>query len=253
MNNIIFIPVLGMPEITTSDNIPELIIDCLRNNKEKLKENDILVVTQKIISKSENRIVNLKSVTPNKKALNLSKSLNKDARLIQLILNESKSIIKLDKERGIIITENNNGHISANSGIDFSNIKGDYNASLLPINPDASAKKLHDYFTNKLTVNNLGIIISDTFGRPWRIGQTNISIGSYGINPFVNYINKKDSYGEQLNSTNICLVDELAGGAEILMGKTINVPVVVVRGLNFVFSKKGSSEILREKDKDLFR
>ena len=253
MNNIIFIPVLGMPEITTSENIPEIIIDCLRKNEEKLIENDILVIAQKIISKSENRVVNLKSVTPDEKALNLSESLNKDARLIQLILNESKSIIKLDKERGIIITENNNGHISANSGIDFSNIKGDDNASLLPKNPDASAKKLHDYFINKLSVNNLGIIISDTFGRPWRIGQTNISIGSYGINPFVNYINKKDAYGEQLNSTNICLVDELAGGAEILMGKTTNVPVVIVRGLNFKFSKKGSSEILREKDKDLFR
>ena len=104
-----------------------------------------------------------------------------------------------------------------------------------------------------MSLNNIGIIISDTFGRPWRVGQTNISIGSYGINPFVNYINKKDAYGEQLNSTNICLVDELAGGAEILMGKTINVPVVIVRGLNFEFSEVGSDEILREKDKDLFR
>ena len=242
-----------MPEIKASDNIPELIIECLWKNKEQLKDNDVLVVTQKIVSKSENRVVNLKSITPTRKALNLSKSLNKDARLIQLILNESKSIIKLDKKRGIIITENNNGHISANSGIDFSNIKGEDNASLLPRNPDASAKKLHYDFMNKLSINNLGIIISDTFGRPWRVGQTNISIGSYGINPFVNYINKKDAYGEQLNSTNICLVDELAGGAEILMGKTINVPVVVVRGLNFEFSKTGSGEILREKDKDLFR
>ena len=221
-----------MPEIKASDNIPELIIDCLRKNKEQLIDNDILIVTQKIVSKSENRVINLKSITPNRKALNLSESLKKDARLIQLILNESKSIIKLDKKRGIIITENNNGHISANSGIDFSNIKGEDNASLLPKNPDASAKRIHDDFINKLSLNNIGIIISDTFGRPWRVGQTNISIGSYGINPFVNYINKKDAYGEQLNSTNICLVDELAGGAEILMGKTINVPVVIVRGLN---------------------
>ena len=118
---------------------------------------------------------------------------------------------------------------------------------------DESAKNLHHDFMSKLSINNLGIIISDTFGRPWRVGQTNISIGSYGINPFINYINKKDAYGEQLNSTNICLVDELAGGAEILMGKTINVPVVVVRGLNFEFSETGSGEILREKDKDLFR
>ena len=112
-----------MPEIKASDNIPELIIECLWKNKEQLIDNDVLVVTQKIVSKSENRVVNLKSITPDRKALNLSKSLNKDARLIQLILNESKSIIKLDEKRGIIITENNNGHISANSGIDFSNIK----------------------------------------------------------------------------------------------------------------------------------
>ena len=112
-----------MPEIKASDNIPELIIDCLRKNKEQLIDNDILIVTQKIVSKSENRVINLKSITPNRKALNLSESLKKDARLIQLNINESKSIIKLDKKRGIIITENNNGHISANSGIDFSNIK----------------------------------------------------------------------------------------------------------------------------------
>ncbi len=242
-----------MPEIKASDNIPELVIDCLRKNEEQLMDNDILIVTQKIVSKSENRVINLKSITPNRKALNLSESLKKDARLIQLILNESKSIIKLDKKRGIIITENNNGHISANSGIDFSNIKGEHNASLLPKNPDASAKRIHEDFINKLSLNKIGIIISDTFGRPWRVGQTNISIGSYGINPFVNYINKKDAYGEQLNSTNICLVDELAGGAEILMGKTFNVPVVIVRGLNFEFSAVGSDEILREKDKDLFR
>ena len=242
-----------MPEIKANDDIVQLVLDCLLKQNETILENDILVITQKIVSKAENRTVDINSITPTIEANKLALSLNKDPKLVQLILNESKSIVKLDHKRGIIIAENKIGHISANAGIDFSNVKGKTNATLLPENPDKSAKLIHKNLLNKLDVKNIGVIISDTFGRPWRIGQTNISIGSFGIDPFENYINNKDNYGEKLNSTNICIVDELAGGAEVLMKKTLNIPIVIVRGLSYEFSTKGSSEILRDKDKDLFR
>ena len=253
MNKLKFIPITGIPEIKSGDNIPKIINKALYSNKLKLKNNDILVLTQKIISKSENRIINLESVNPKSKAIKLGKELNKNPKLVQLIIDESKSIIKIDKNRGIIITETKLGHICANSGIDSSNIYGSNNVSLLPENPDKSAKLIFKNLIKDLNIKHLGIIISDTFGRPWRVGQTNISIGSYGINPFIDYQNNTDAFGKKLNTTKICIVDELSGGAEILMEKALQIPIVLIRGVKFQFSVKGSKEILREKNLDLFR
>ena len=253
MNKLKFIPIIGIPEIKSGDNIPKIINKGLFSNKINLKNNDILVLTQKIISKAENRIIDLHSVKPKSKAIKLGKELNKNPKLVQLILDESKSIIKIDKNRGIIITETKLGHICANSGIDSSNIYGGNNVSLLPENPDKSAKLIFKNLIQDHNIENLGIIISDTFGRPWRVGQTNISIGSYGITPLVDYQNNTDAFGEKLNTTKICIVDELSGGAEILMEKALQIPIVLIRGVKFQFSVKGSKEILREKNLDLFR
>lgn len=253
MNKIIFIPLLNIPEIIPGDDVSQILINSLTKSEEELKNNDVLVITQKIISKSEHRIINLNTIKPNIKALKLGKKLNKSPNLIQVILDESKSIIKIDERRGIIITENKIGHISANSGIDHSNVDGDNHVTLLPENPDLTAKIIHGKLINTLNLKNIGIIISDTFGRPWRIGQTNISIGSYGINPINDYKNEKDVFGVNLNSTQICTVDELAGGAEILMKKTSKIPAVLIRGMKFNFSNKGSKLILRDKKDDLFR
>ena len=201
MNKLKFIPIIGIPEIKSGDNIPKIINKGLFSNKINLKNNDILVLTQKIISKSENRIIELDSVKPKSKAIKLGKELNKNAKLVQLILDESKSIIKIDKNRGIIITETKLGHICANSGIDSSNIYGSNNVSLLPKNPDRSAKLIFNNLIQDHEIENLGIIISDTFGRPWRVGQTNISIGSYGINPLIDYQNNTDAFGKKLHTT----------------------------------------------------
>ena len=253
MNKIIFSPLLNIPEIIPGDDVSQILINSLTKSEEELKNNDVLVITQKIISKSEHRIINLNTIKPNIKALKLGKKLNKNPQLIQVILDESKSIIKIDERRGIIITENKIGHISANSGIDHSNVDGDNHVTLLPENPDLTAKIIHGKLINTLNLKNIGIIISDTFGRPWRIGQTNISIGSYGINPINDYKNEKDVFGVNLNSTQICTVDELAGGAEILMKKTSEIPAVLIRGMKFNFSAKGSKLILRDKKDDLFR
>ena len=253
MNKLTFIPITGIPEIKSGDNIPKIINKGLNTNKISLKNNDVLVITQKIISKSEDRIINLTSVNPENKAIELGKKLKKNPKLIQLIIDESKSIIKIDKHRGIIITETKLGHICANSGIDSSNIYGRNNVSLLPKNPDKSAKFIYKNLKQKFNLKNLGIIISDTFGRPWRIGQTNISIGSYGINPLIDYRNNTDAFGNKLNTTKICIVDELSGAAEILMEKSLKIPAVLIRGVKFQFSDQGSKEILRDKKLDLFR
>ena len=253
MNKLTFIPISGIPEIKSGDNIPKIINKGLNSNKISLKNNDVLVITQKIISKSEDRIINLTSIHPENKAIELGKKLRKNPKLIQLIINESNSIIKIDKNRGIIITETKLGHICANSGIDSSNIYGANNVSLLPEDPDKSAKIIYKNLKQKFNLENLGVIISDTFGRPWRVGQTNISIGSYGINPLIDYRNNTDAFGEKLNTTKICIVDELSGGAEILMEKSLNIPAVLIRGVKFQFSSQGSKEILRDKNLDLFR
>ena len=253
MNKLTFIPISGIPEIKSGDNIPKIINKGLNSNKISLKNNDVLVITQKIISKSEDRIINLTSIHPENKAIELGKKLRKNPKLIQLIINESNSIIKIDKNRGIIITETKLGHICANSGIDSSNIYGANNVSLLPEDPDKSAKIIYKNLKQKFNLENLGVIISDTFGRPWRVGQTNISIGSYGINPLIDYRNNTDAFGEKLNTTKICIVDELSGGAEILMEKSLNIPAVLIRGVKFQFSGQGSKEILRDKNLDLFR
>jgi len=253
MNKLKFIPIIGIPEIKSGDNIPKILNKGLFSNKINLKDNDILVLTQKIISKAENRIIDLHSVKPKSKAIKLGKELNKNPKLVQLILDESKSIIKIDKNRGIIITETKLGHICANSGIDSSNIYGSNNVSLLPKNPDRSAKLIFNNLIQDHEIENLGIIISDTFGRPWRVGQTNISIGSYGINPLIDYQNNTDAFGKKLHTTEICIVDELSGGAEILMKKALQIPIVLIRGVKFQFSNKGSKEILRDKNLDLFR
>tara|TARA_B100001964_G_scaffold245790_1_gene336196 strand:- start:5119 stop:5880 length:762 start_codon:yes stop_codon:yes gene_type:complete len=253
MNKLKFIPIIGIPEIKSGDNIPKILNKELVSNKINLKDNDILVLTQKIVSKAENRIINLDSIKPKSKAIKLGKELNKNPKLVQLILDESKSIIKIDKNRGIIITETKLGHICANSGIDSSNIYGGNNVSLLPKDPDKSAKFIFKNLIQDHKIENLGIIISDTFGRPWRVGQTNISIGSYGITPLIDYQNNTDAFGKKLNTTKICIVDELSGGAEILMEKALKIPIVLIRGVKFQFSVKGSKEILREKNLDLFR
>jgi len=155
MNNVIYIPVLGMPEIKANDDIVQLVLDCLLKQNETILENDILVITQKIVSKAENRTVDINSITSTIEANELALSLNKDPKLVQLILNESQSIVKLDLKRGIIITENKIGHISANAGIDFSNVKGKTNATLLPENPDKSAKLIHKNLLNKLDVKKI--------------------------------------------------------------------------------------------------
>ena len=247
-NNIIIRNIPGIPEIKSGDDLPLIILKAFKKNRIKLKDKDVLVITQKIISKAENRLVHKDFIKPTAKAIILSKKINKNPFLTQLILNESKRIIQ--KKPGVIITETHHGFICANSGIDQSNIPVDYYC-LLPLNSDKSAKKIRLIFEKEFDIK-IGVIISDTFGRPFRSGQTDVAIGVSGIIPLLNYRGIKDSYGKTINVTSIAIADELASSAELVLGKTTDSPVALIRGYDFKHSTKNSKLLIMPKNKSLF-
>lgn len=196
----------------------------------EILDNDIIVVAQKVISKAEGRLVDLNNIVPSQKANKISKIHDKDPRLIELILQESLEVLKISKQH--LIVETKHGFICANAGIDKSNVSmEDSLVLLLPENPDLSAAKLRKNFYDLLQ-KNVAIIISDTFGRPFRNGQTNIAIGIAGINAIKSYIGETDDFGKILKVTEIAIVDELAGAAELVMGKVSRVPAAIIRGYN---------------------
>lgn len=238
------IPLKISKEIEQNDSISDMICSSF-----SVKENDILVIAQKIISKNEGRIVNLNDVTPSLLAEGLASTYKKDPRLVELILNESKRIVRL--ENGIIIVETNNGIICANAGIDESNVKRDH-ATLLPIDPNTSAKNLRHQIETK-TGKNIAVIISDTFGRPFRMGQINQAIGVSGIIPITNYKGTKDTFERELRVTEIAIADEICSAAELVMGKINHIPVVVIRNFDYDSTERNFMTLVRPKKEDLFR
>ncbi len=232
-------------------------MESLRSNKFDIQDNDVIVIAQKIISKSENRIFNLKQVIPSKRSIGLSKLHDKDPRLIELILRESANVEKISKKN--LIVETKYGFICANAGIDQSNVSSESDiVLLLPNNPDQSAKTIRNYLYKKLQ-KNVSVIISDTFGRPFRKGQTNVAIGVAGISSLKSYIGEKDAFGKVLKTTEIAVVDELASAAELVMGKTLHIPVAIIRGYDYktvdpvLDDDNKIAMIFREKSQDLFR
>ncbi len=252
-DTISIIPINNLPEIAPNDNLAQLIIEQSDCEGIKIIDGDILVITQKLISKSESRTKKLSEVIPSPKAEILSEKINRDPKFIELILSESIRIVAMDTKRGLIITETNHGFICANSGIDSSNILGDDEVSLLPINPDLSASKIRETILEQTNSTNLGVIITDTFGRAWRNGQTNVCIGIAGLHPIKNYKGLSDDYGSILTSTEIAIADEIASASELVMGKTNRVGAAIVRGYNFDNTQIGdSSDLIRDSAQDLF-
>jgi len=247
------IGIIGIPEIKHKDNIADIIVSKSLEQGTPIKKNDIIIITQKIVSKSEGRIKNLINIKPSDYAIKLASRVNKDPRLIELIINESKSIIRIDEERNILITETKQGFICANAGIDNSNIPGNNNVSLLPKDADKSANKICSDISHLLNNKSISVIITDTFGRAWRHGQVNFAIGASRIEPIVDYINSKDAQGKTLTSTNICIADELASSAELVTFKSDNIPVSIIRNYPFSKSNSGAKKIIRPKNEDLFR
>lgn len=241
------IPVRLAGDIKKGDNLGSLILELLG----ELHDGDIAVVAQKAVSKAEGRVVNLEKVKPSRKAARLARDLKKDPRVVQLILDEAKEIVLV--KNGIIITETWHGLVCANSGVDQSNLADENAAVLLPTNPDGAARRLRNFFRDKAG-KDVAVIITDTFGRPFREGQVNIAVGIAGIKPIRNYIGKKDMFGKKLHVTEIAVADEIASAAELVMNKSDGVPAVILRGYSYEKDEKASSKsLMRSKKTDLFR
>ena len=240
------IPVKIKEDIQPSDDIIALI---LSSSKTSIDDGDVIVISQKIISKKEGRVVNLNSVIPSELSVGISSAYEKDPRLVEAILSESKRIVRM--EHGVIIVETNHNFICANAGIDESNVEKGF-ATLLPIDPDKSAKKIRDAIL-QITGKNTAVIISDTFGRPFRLGQTDHAIGIAGIESIKNYEGKPDTFGKIMRVSAIAIVDELCAAAELVMGKTEKSPVAIIKNYSFESKNDSISSIIRDEDEDLFR
>ena len=238
------IPVKIQKDIVPNDNLVDLGLEST-----EIQDGDILVFSQKIVSKSEGRILSLSSVNPSLLANGISSSYNKDPRLMELILSESKRIVRM--ENGIIIVETNHGFVCANAGIDESNVQDGY-ATLLPEDPDRSANLLKERIKQK-TGKNIAVIISDTFGRPFRLGQTDVAIGVAGIEPILDYSGRPDTFAKIMQVTAIAIADEICSATELVMGKVEKCPVALVRNYKFNFSDAKIQNLLRPKHEDLFR
>lgn len=249
MTRIEVFAVPGIPEVRKGSDLGELIYGALRKGRLRLKDGDAVVVKQKAVSKSEGRVVRLSSVTPTARARRLAKKEGKDERLVELILRESVRVVR--SGHGVIITETKHGFVCANSGVDQSNV-GRGLAALLPVDPDLSARRIRETLEKKSGAR-LAVLVTDTFGRPWRRGQTDVAIGCSGMVPLMRYAGKTDRFGYKLRVTEPSVADEVAGAAELAAGKLDGTPAVVVRGVRFVRGEAGMKTLVIPRARDLFR
>ena len=240
----------GLPEVGAGDDLSALVVEALGRRQLEPRAGDVLVVAQKVVSKAEGRLLELASVEPSEFARSVGQSYSKDPRHVELILREARRIVRMD--RGVIIAETRHGFICANAGVDLSNVPGEQVACLLPVDPDASAARLRQGLLERTGVG-LGVIVSDTFGRPWREGAANIAIGVAGLEPLLTYVGQRDPYGYELQTTVIAVADELAAAAELVMGKLRQVPAAVVRGYEFRPAEGSARALVRPPGLDLFR
>jgi coenzyme F420-0:L-glutamate ligase/coenzyme F420-1:gamma-L-glutamate ligase len=247
------IGITGIPEIKAGDELASMIVQAAERQGTPIESGDVLVVTQKIVSKAEGRVVDLKDVSPSSRAQEIARESRRDSRLVELVLRESRSIVRMDAARGVIITETMHGFVCANAGIDASNVPGEDMVTLLPEDPDASARRIGERVQLDGDVTGLAVIVSDTFGRAWREGQVNFAVGVWGISPLRDYAGTVDSQGKVLRVTRIAIADELASAAELVEAKSDGVPVAIVRGYGHDDSGKGIAEMLRDRATDLFR
>jgi coenzyme F420-0:L-glutamate ligase/coenzyme F420-1:gamma-L-glutamate ligase len=244
-----FLALSEIGDVKAGDDLPKAIYEAQSREGIPFEDGDVYVVAQKVVSKAEGRVVHLRDVSPSDFAKNLSSFLRKDPKEVEVVLRETRSIVRA--RLGILITENKQGIICANSGVDRSNVPGDDSLLLLPVSPDSSAAAIRKGLES-LSGKKAAVVISDTFGRPWREGQVDFAIGVSGIECFRDYRGKPDMYGRPLKVTNIAQVDELAAAAELVMGKSRRIPVVLVKG--YMHGEgEGSKPLLRKITRDLFR
>ncbi len=244
----------GVPLIKAEDDLTRIIVETARKNDLKLEDGDVIVIAQKIISKAEKRIINLKEVVPSERSKEIAKLAGKSPKFVEMILRETNRILKATRD--IFLVEDKRGLVCINAGIDKSNVEGRENFALLPKNPDESARKCRSEI-KKLTGKDVAVIICDTYSRPFRRGQVNFAIGIAGIKPFKDYRTKKDLFGQILKVKNVAVVDEIAAAAELVMGQAQEAtPVVILKGLSDVveFCEECSiSELSISSEEDLFK
>jgi coenzyme F420-0:L-glutamate ligase/coenzyme F420-1:gamma-L-glutamate ligase len=243
------LPLEGLPEIQPGDRLGELIAGA----GGALTDEDVVVVSQKVVSKAEGRVVDLAEVEAGDRAVELAGRLGKDPRLVELILRESADVVR--SEREVLIVEGRAGWISANAGVDASNVAGSERVTLLPEDADASARRLRAELRAAAGASP-AVVIADSFGRPWRLGQMDVAIGCAGLVPLDDWRGRRDRHGDELAATSVAVADEVAGAADLVRGKDEGVPVAIVRGLGrFVTPDDGpgAAALRRPKDEDLFR
>jgi coenzyme F420-0:L-glutamate ligase/coenzyme F420-1:gamma-L-glutamate ligase len=243
------IGVTGIGEVQPGEDVARIVVDAAARQRTPIAGSDVLVLSQKIISKSEGRLLNLNDVTPSSMATTFATELGRDPRLIEVILRESRRVVRMD--RGVLVTETRHGWVCANAGVDQSNVDAEM-VALLPEDPDRSARAFRDA-VRAYAPAEIHVIVADTFGRPWREGLVNIAIGVAGFAPLRSYLGERDPAGRPLQATILAIADELAAAAEPVMGKLDRIPAAIVRGLPLTPSEEGSKALLRDPARDLFR
>lgn len=250
MSTIAIIPIPGVPQIQPGDDLPSLLLEAIDAAKVGLKDGDILVMCQKIVSKAEGAVLDLKTVTPSPFAKQIAEMWEKDPRMVEVVLTESSRIIRM--KDGVIITETKHGWVCANSGVDASNTIAEDVVILLPKDPDASARNIRVAIQERRSIS-IGVIITDTFGRPWRDGLVEFALGVSGLDPLDDQRGEVDLQGRELHHTVVAVADELAAAAGLLMEKSAAVPAIIIRGYKFTPAEVGSDSLKRPADTDLFR
>jgi coenzyme F420-0:L-glutamate ligase/coenzyme F420-1:gamma-L-glutamate ligase len=239
-----------MPLTKRGDNIADQVVNAAKEEGVKISNHDILVIAQKIISKAEGGVIDLKAVKPSAKAEEMSKTTGKDPRHIETILRETAKVVRLKGPH--VIVQTRHGFVCANAGVDKSNVEDSDSVVVLPADPDRSAREIRRRI-RELTGADVAVVISDTFGRAWRIGQVNVAIGVDGLRPIIDYRGSKDMFGYVLNVTQMAVADELASAAELIMKKSDGVPVAIIKGVDYVEGSGSAHDLIRPEEEDLFR
>ena len=234
-----------LPEVCPGDDLASLIRIAAAREQQPIDDSVLVAVAQKIVSKAEGAIVDLRKIEPSTMARSWAAAWGKDPRLIEVILAQARRIVKMD--RGVLVTETRNGVVCANSGVDQSNTGGGHLATILPEDPDASAARLRD------ALGCGAVVVTDTFGRPWREGLVDVAIGVAGLEALEDYRGSGDRYGRQLAGTIIAVADQIAAAAGLLMSKRDGCPVVMLRGLRWRAAAGSARDLVRRPDQDLFR
>jgi coenzyme F420-0:L-glutamate ligase / coenzyme F420-1:gamma-L-glutamate ligase len=239
----------GLPEIRKGDNLSRRLCQGMRSAGMTLEHGDVVVVAQKVVSKAEGRVVRLSAFRPTSAARALAAKLGKDPRFVEVILRQSRRVVRGDP---VLIVETHHGFVCANAGVDQSNLPGRDVVSLLPRDPDRSARRLATSLRNR-TGKRVAVIVSDTFGRPWRLGLTNVAIGACGVPALLDLRGARDLHGKRLHATIVAVADELAAAAGLVMGKAAGIPAAVIRGYRYRPVVEPAARIIRPASEDLFR